>query len=289
MKRAISGIDGLRTVLLAAGLAACVLVRADDAPPPPEAPPSVAAEPPSAPAEPAFSEAFKKSELTRLRADLAALQADRTLAAHAQGPIADAQKALKDAAAGYGNPDTALHFLYMADRKVQLARALAEGSVADEQYQQLLTQLGPAARGGEVPLPAVDTPQQEELIRNAAALKPRRENGALHFTVDNLLVLPGTVTLTDNLAQGLVALSVYLRRNQQSQLLLIGHARGNGDDEAVTRVAQSRADGVRNYLMRLGVLVEQITLETQVTNEESVCARCVEAILDPPWGDNEVK
>ncbi len=61
------------------------------------------------------------------------------------------------------------------------------------------------------------------MIRSSLPLKPRRDAGALHFTVDDLLVMPGTVTLSRDVASGLVALSVYLRRNPQGQLLLIGH------------------------------------------------------------------
>jgi len=294
--------SALLAPLLFAGLG-CGLAQADSAAPndaPPPTPPDASATPapllpPSGPAPTAkelagAAKTARAAEVARVYGVLAALQADAQLAPRIPAQaLADARAALTRADKAQNDPATGPHLLYIADRKVQLARALTQTVVAQEQYQQLLAQRerspNAAAAGAATAItPAIiDTPQQEELQKNAAALRPRRDRGALLFTIDDVIVMPGTITLTRETSNGLVALSVYLRRNPQSQLLLVGHARGNEGDDAIQRTAQSRVDGVRNYLMKYGVLVEQITLDTKVSNDDAQCARCVDAILDPPW------
>ncbi|MDB5985265.1 MAG: OmpA/MotB domain protein [Nevskia sp.] len=269
--------------LLLAGLNGGLAQAQSDAPPPPTAPM------PSAKEMAAAAKTARAGEVGRVSGQLAALQADPQLAARVPPQaLVDARAALSSAERAQNDPTSGPHLLYLADRKVQLARALAETAAAQEQYQQLAAQRSPNAGSGAIGTttitPAIiDTPQQEELQKNAAALRPVRDRGALRFTVDDVLVMPGTITLTPSTSNGLVAISVYLRRNPQSQLLLVGHARGTDGDDSIQRTAQSRADGVRNYLMKLGVLVEQITLDTKVSNDESLCTRCVDAFLDPPW------
>ncbi len=232
----------------------------------------------------------RASEVARLNGELAALQADPSLSPRIPAQaLADARAALVNADKAQGDAAKGPYLLYLADRKVQLVRTLAQTAYAQAQYQALVAQHGDPAAAYQAPTPVtpaiVDTPQQEELRKNAAALQPRRDRGGLRFTVDDVLVMPGTITLTREVSNGLIALSVYLRRNPQSQLLLIGHARGSDSDDAIVRTAQSRADGVRNYLMRLGVQVEQITLDTKVSQDPNECARCVDAFLDPPWAN----
>jgi len=234
----------------------------------------------------------RATELARITGMFNALQADPALAPRVPAPaLAAAKEALSRASGAANDTDSGAYLLYIADRKVQLALALAQTAYAQEQYQQLVAQRdrSPNANAGftQITPTAIDTPQQEELQRGAAALHPSRDRGALHFFIDDVVVLPGTITLTRDTSNGLVALSVYLRRNPQSQLLLIGHSRGEVKDDAVQRTAQARADGVRNYLLRLGVQIEQITLDTKVSGEESQCMRCVDAYLDPPWATDK--
>ena len=81
----------------------------------------------------------------RVRAELAALEADPALAGRAPEAMKEAQDAVQAAEAGQSDADLARHLVYLADRKVQTARALAEAEVAQDRLNTLREQQGLAA------------------------------------------------------------------------------------------------------------------------------------------------
>jgi hypothetical protein len=98
---------------------------------------SEAGAPPSAAAVAAES---VKATLARARADLISLQADPTLAAYVPVEIADAEQALKSADASQYDAVTGAHQVYVAARKVDLARAHAEVRQLSAKVEALRTQ-----------------------------------------------------------------------------------------------------------------------------------------------------
>jgi hypothetical protein len=68
----------------------------------------------------------------RALADLNALQADQDLASRAPAAIKDAQDAVDAAEVPQSDPLLANHLAYLAQRKVQTARALAEARLAED-------------------------------------------------------------------------------------------------------------------------------------------------------------
>jgi len=80
----------------------------------------------------------------RVRAQLSALEADPALAGRAPEALKDAQDAVQ--AAGVPQRDAALseHLVYLADRKVQIARALAEARAAEDRIDALRERQGAA-------------------------------------------------------------------------------------------------------------------------------------------------
>src|SRR5579885_820687 len=85
----------------------------------------------------------KEQDLRQARSELAALEADPNLASRAPEAIQEAEAALREAEKQPSNATLAAHLVYMAERKVATARALAEARVAEDQVQALQAQYAP--------------------------------------------------------------------------------------------------------------------------------------------------
>jgi hypothetical protein len=73
----------------------------------------------------------------RVSADLSQLEADPQLAGRAPHALKEAQDAVAAAEVPQKDPALSAHLVYLADRKVQTARALAEAHVAEDQLKLL--------------------------------------------------------------------------------------------------------------------------------------------------------
>ena len=77
-------------------------------------------------------------ELQRVRASLSALQSDPNLGTRAPVAIGDAEQAVRTAeAAPPDNTVETAHLVYLADKKIQIARAQAEQRYAEDQFNTL--------------------------------------------------------------------------------------------------------------------------------------------------------
>jgi outer membrane protein OmpA-like peptidoglycan-associated protein len=79
----------------------------------------------------------KDLALERVRNQLEALKADEELAGYASLALGDAERALRNAEQAVGNEMYRFHLVYMADRRIQIARATAQR----EQLEQTLDAL----------------------------------------------------------------------------------------------------------------------------------------------------
>jgi len=73
----------------------------------------------------------------RVRVELDRLQADPQLASRAPQALKEAQEAVAAAEVPQNDPALSTHLIYLADRKVQTARSLAEAHVAEDQLKML--------------------------------------------------------------------------------------------------------------------------------------------------------
>jgi hypothetical protein len=76
-------------------------------------------------------------DLGKVRADLSQLEADPQLAPRAPEAIKDAERALAEAQGAQHDQDSFPYLSYIADRKEQTARALAESKAAEDQLKDL--------------------------------------------------------------------------------------------------------------------------------------------------------
>ncbi|MDE0854009.1 MAG: DUF4398 domain-containing protein [Nevskia sp.] len=84
-----------------------------------------------------YHSAVKDPAADRVRAELGQLQADPQLANRAPQALREAEDAVTAAEVPQKDPALSAHLVYLADRKVQTARALAEAQVAEEQLRVL--------------------------------------------------------------------------------------------------------------------------------------------------------
>ncbi|WP_084183038.1 DUF4398 domain-containing protein [Nevskia soli] len=84
-----------------------------------------------------FHGSVKDPGADKVSAELSQLQADPQLASRAPVALKEAQDAVAAAQVAQKDPAESAHLVYLADRKVQTARALAEARVAEDQLKAL--------------------------------------------------------------------------------------------------------------------------------------------------------
>jgi len=75
--------------------------------------------------------------LQQVRAQLDDLKANQELAGYAPLALAEAERSLRQAETATGNDTQRIHLIYMADRRIQIARAMAQVGQLEAEYQRL--------------------------------------------------------------------------------------------------------------------------------------------------------
>ena len=79
----------------------------------------------------------KDLALEQVRAQLEELKANTELAGYAPLALGEAERALRQAETATGNEDQRVHLVYMADRRIQIARAMAQREQLEAEYTGL--------------------------------------------------------------------------------------------------------------------------------------------------------
>ena len=78
-----------------------------------------------------------RADLIQVRADLNQLEANPQLSSRVPVALKEAEDAVKDAEGSPRDSALSAHLAYLADRKVQTAKALAEAHIAEDQLKVL--------------------------------------------------------------------------------------------------------------------------------------------------------
>ena len=252
----------------------------------------------SAPEKPAGSE--------QVRAKLTALQVDPTLANRA--PVA-----LKDAEAAVGVAETtqkdlvlAAHRVYIADRKVETARALAETQFFEEQRTALNEQSEKArldsrtreadraktdalvarAESAEQQVVAsnarsdANAAQQQaaELLRQIEILQARPTDRGLVLTLGDTLFATGRSELKSGATVNLDRITTFMNEYPNRTAAIEGFTDNMGSEEMNQSLSERRADAVKRYLVGQGVGSARLTSSgrgenSPVADNESAAGR----------------
>jgi outer membrane protein OmpA-like peptidoglycan-associated protein len=257
----------------------------------------------STPKKPAGSEA--------VRAKLTALQGDSTLATRAPVAIKDAEVAVREAEISQKDLVLAAHRVYIADRKVDTARALAETRSAEE-ARTALNQESEKARldsrtreadraksdavvaradSAALKLAANESEQDAaELRRQLEILQAKPTDRGLVLTLGDTLFATGRSELKSGATANLDRVTAFMNEYPKRTAAIEGFTDSMGSEEMNQSLSQRRADAVKSYLVGQGVGSARLSSSgrgenSPVADNESAAGRQqnrrVEVVISP--------
>jgi outer membrane protein OmpA-like peptidoglycan-associated protein len=259
----------------------------------------------SAPTKPAGS--------AEVRAKLTALQSDPALANSAPVAMKDAETAVVVAEMSQKDLALAAHRVYIADRKVDTARALAQTQTAEAE-RKALTAAGEKARldartreadlaksdalvaraenaeqkviagqareNADAAQLAANASQQQaiELQRQLEILQARPTDRGLVLTLGDTLFDTGKAELKSGATANLDRLTAFMNEYPQRTATIEGFTDSMGSDEMNQSLSQRRAESVRGYLVGQGVSSARLSASgrgesSPVADNESAAGR----------------
>ena len=195
----------------------------------------------------------KPDGAAEVRDKLTQLQSDPNLASRAPQAMKEADTAVQAAEQLQADKDLGAHRVYMADRKVEIARAEAETSFTEEQRAALSAQRESArldARTREA-----DTAHQQaaELQRQIDALQAKPTDRGLIVTLGDVLFDTGRANLKPGAASNLNRLVAFLNQYPDRTVRIEGYTDSVGGEDYNQGLSERRADSVKSYLAGEGI------------------------------------
>jgi len=223
---------------------------------------------------------LKPDGAVAVRSKLTQLQADPNLASRAPVAIKEADAAVSAAEQPQADKALGVHRVYLADRKVEKARAQAETRFAEDQRDALSAQRESArldARTREVDvaknqadvaknqaataLVAAASSEQEamELQRQIDVLQAKVTDRGVIVTLGDVLFESGRAELREGSAGNLNKLVAFLDKYPDRVVAIEGYTDSVGSEDYNQALSQRRADSVRSYLVRQGINSARLT------------------------------
>ncbi len=230
----------------------------------------------------------KPEGAAQARSKLTQLQADPDLASRAPIAIEEADRAVRIAETP--QPDVALtmHRIYMAERKVDIARALAETRFAEDQRGALSQQRDNArldartreadAAKKQAAMAMAENARQKAVMdqardaadaarlaaasseaksaqmqREIAALQAKVTDRGLVLTLGDVLFASGKAALQSGASGNLNKLVAFLNKYPERSVAIEGYTDSVGSEEYNQALSQRRAEAVRSYLVGQGI------------------------------------
>jgi len=216
-----------------------------------------------------------------VRSKLTQLQADPNLGSRAPLAIKEADAAVLMAEQPQPDTELAQHRVFMADRKVEIARAQAQTRFAEEQrtaYSQQRESARLAARTREADTAATrveaaraDSAEQKlaaeaaqvaalsserqaaDLQRQLDELQARPTDQGLVLTLGDVLFVSGQAGLRAGATGKLNKLVTFLNEYPSRTVMIHGYTDSVGSEDYNQALSQRRADSVKTYLVEQGV------------------------------------
>jgi outer membrane protein OmpA-like peptidoglycan-associated protein len=222
------------------------------------------------------------------RVKLTQLQSDPNLASRAAVAIKDADAAVRAAEQPEVNKELAAHRVYLADRKVDTAKALAETRLAEDQRAEITAQRDSArldartheadaakgqaatarAEGAEqkvaadqarseantAQLAAASSEQQAaELQRQIDVLQAKPTDRGLVLTLGDVLFTSGRADLKPGATGNLNKLVAFLDKYPDRSVSIQGYTDSVGSEDYNQGLSERRANSVKSYLAGQGI------------------------------------
>lgn len=201
------------------------------------------------------------------RYKLTQLQSDPNLATRAPAATKEADAAVRAAEQPEADKDLAAYRVYLADRKVEIAKAQAQTSFAEDQRVQLTAQREKArldARTHEADqahgeanaahaAAASSDQQTAELQRQIDALQAKPTDRGLVVTLGDVLFMTGRADLQAGGVGNLGRLVTFLNKYPDRTVAIEGYTDSVGSEDYNQRLSERRADSVKSYLASQGI------------------------------------
>ncbi|HTD11952.1 MAG TPA: OmpA family protein [Steroidobacteraceae bacterium] len=223
---------------------------------------------------------LKPDGAAEVRSKLTELQADPNLASRAPLAIKEADTAVRAAEQPQADKELGVHRVYLADRKVQTARALAETRFAEDQRGALSAQressrLDARTREVDVAKNQADVAKNQAAAAHEAAASSEQEAAELQRQIDvlqakvtdrgvivtlgDVLFESGRAELREGSAGNLNKLVAFLDKYPDRVVAIEGYTDSVGSEDYNQALSQRRADSVRSYLVRQGISSGRLT------------------------------
>ena len=231
---------------------------------------------------------LKPDGAAEARNKLTQLQSDPNLANRVPLAVKEADTAVRAAEQPQADKELGAHLVYLADRKVEIARAQADTSLAEDQRAALSAQsekarldartheadvaegkVASARAEGAEQKAAADRARDEAGAANLAAASSEQQKVELQRQIDELHAKPTdrglVVTLGDVLfssgkadvmsgaAGNLDRLAAFLNRYPDRTVVIEGHTDNVGSEQYNQGLSERRADSVKSYLAGQGI------------------------------------
>lgn len=208
------------------------------------------------------------------RNKLTQLQSNPNLANRAPVAVKEADAAVRAAEQPQADKELGEYLVYMADRKVEIARAEADTSFAEDQRAALSAQRDKArldartheadvAEGkvatarneaGAANLAAANSEQQAaELQRQIDALQAKPTDRGLVLTLGDVLFASGKANLLSGATGNLDKLAAFLNKYPDRTVVIEGYTDNVGSEDYNQGLSERRADSVKSYLAGQGI------------------------------------
>jgi outer membrane protein OmpA-like peptidoglycan-associated protein len=194
------------------------------------------------------------------RSKLTQLQSDPNLAGRAPVAVKEADAAVQAAEQPQADQELGAYKVYLADRKVEIARAQAETSFAEDQRAALSAQresgrLDARTREADAAHLAVANSQQlaADLQRRIDALQAKPTDRGLVVTLGDVLFDTGNAGLKGGATSNLNKLVAFLNQYPDRTVVIEGYTDSVGSEEYNQGLSERRADSVKAYLAGQGI------------------------------------
>jgi outer membrane protein OmpA-like peptidoglycan-associated protein len=228
------------------------------------------------------------------RVKLTQLQSDPNLASRAAVAIKDAEAAVRAAEQPEVNKELAAHRVYLADHKVDTAKALAETRFAEDQRAVITAQRDSArldartheadaakgqaatarAEGAEQKVAADQARSEADAARVAAAsseqqaaelqrqidvLQAKPTDRGLVLTLGDVLFTSGKADLKSGATGNLDKLVAFLDKYPDRSVAIQGYTDSVGSEDYNQGLSERRANSVKSYLARQGIVATRLS------------------------------
>lgn len=245
------------------------------------------------------SAVVKPDGSSAVRQKLTALQADPNLSNRAVLPVQQAEAAVLAAEQPTKDLALASYRVKLADKKVEIAKAVAETNYLDEQYKTLGAQQADArldSRTQEADSARYDAKlarqdataaeaeselakqQALELQQQIAELNAKETERGWVVTLGDVLFDTGRAELKEGSLNNLSKLSAFLNRYQDRKVQIEGHTDSIGSSDSNQGLSERRANSVRRYLEGQGIASDRLSAtglgeNSPVTDNDSASSR----------------